>query len=124
MLENDPNELFRAIKDATKISDYLIEKGEFAVSEELTGAEPSESDVTVIDPDKFNDMLQGAKPKYKYWKVTRDEYIKLHQAGFQNTDDYRQSTSHPDKIIFRFEESKMTEVNAVLLPASAKMIKV
>ena len=108
VLQNNPNELFRAIKDATKISDYLIEKGEFVI---------------VIDPEKFNDMLQGAKPKYKYWEVTRDEYIKLHQAGFQNMDDYRQSTSHPDKIIFRFEESKAAEVNAVLKPTAAKMIK-
>lgn len=29
VLENEPNELFAAIKDAEKISDYLIEKGEF-----------------------------------------------------------------------------------------------
>ena len=123
VLQNNPNELFRAIKDATKISDYLIEKGEFVIGSELSEAETSEADVTVIDPEKFNDMLQGAKPKYKYWKVTRDEYIKLHQAGFQNMDDYRQSTSHPDKIIFRFEESKAAEVNAVLKPTAAKMIK-
>ena len=123
VLQNNPNELFRAIKDATKISDYLIEKGEFVISEDLTESKSSESDVTVIDPEKFNDMLQGAKPKYKYWEVTRDEYVKLHQAGFQNMDDYRQSTSHPDKIIFRFEESKAAEVNAVLKPTAAKMIK-
>ena len=123
VLQNNPSELFRAIKDATKISDYLIEKGEFVISEDLTEAEASESDVTVIDPEKFNEMLQGATPKYKYWEVTRDEYIRLHQAGFQNMDDYRQSTSHPDKIIFRFEESKAAEVNAVLKPAAAKMIK-
>lgn len=123
VLQNNPNELFRAIKDATKISDYLIEKGEFVIGSELSEAETPEADVTVIDPEKFNDMLQGAKPKYKYWEVTRDEYIKLHQAGFQNMDDYRQSTSHPDKIIFRFEESKAAEVNAVLKPTAAKMIK-
>ena len=30
-LENAPEELFRAIKDAEKISDYLIEKGEFEI---------------------------------------------------------------------------------------------
>lgn len=29
ILENDPNELFRAIKDAEKIYDYVMEKGEF-----------------------------------------------------------------------------------------------
>lgn len=123
VLQNNPNELFRAIKDATKISDYLIEKGEFAVGEELTEAETSESEVTVIDPDKFNDMLQGAKPRYRYWEITKDEYTKLFQAGFQNTDDYRQSASHTDKIIFRFEESKTAEVNAILLPNASKMIK-
>lgn len=123
VLKNNPNELFRAIKDATKISDYLIEKGEFAVSEELTEAEPSESDVTVIDPDKFNDMLQGAKPQYRYCEVTEEEYSILYQAGYQNPDDYRQSVSHPGKIIFRYEESKAAEVNAVLLPATAKMKK-
>ena len=30
-LENAPEELFRAIKDAERISDYLIEKGEFEI---------------------------------------------------------------------------------------------
>lgn len=33
VLENSPNELFAAIKDAEKISDYLIEKGEFGLEE-------------------------------------------------------------------------------------------
>lgn len=33
VLENEPNELFAAIKDAEKISDYLIEKGEFGLEE-------------------------------------------------------------------------------------------
>ena len=36
VLQNNPNELFRAIKDATKISDYLIEKGEFVIGSELS----------------------------------------------------------------------------------------
>ena len=34
VLENSPNELFAAIKDAEKISDYLIEKGEFGLEKE------------------------------------------------------------------------------------------
>ena len=34
VLENEPNELFAAIKDAEKISDYLIEKGEFGLEKE------------------------------------------------------------------------------------------
>ncbi len=34
VLENNPNELFRAIKDAEEISDYLIEKGELLVAQE------------------------------------------------------------------------------------------
>lgn len=33
VLENKPNELFAAIKDAEKISDYLIENGEFGLEE-------------------------------------------------------------------------------------------
>ena len=33
VLENEPNELFAAIKDAEKNSDYLIEKGEFGLEE-------------------------------------------------------------------------------------------
>ena len=36
ILENNPNELFAAIKDAEKISDYLIEKGEFEQIKEQT----------------------------------------------------------------------------------------
>ena len=35
VLENEPNELFAAIKDAEKISDYLIEKGEFGLEKEI-----------------------------------------------------------------------------------------
>lgn len=34
VLENKPNELFAAINDAEKISDYLIEKGEFGLEKE------------------------------------------------------------------------------------------
>lgn len=34
VLENKPNELFAAIKDAEKISDYLIEEGEFGLEKE------------------------------------------------------------------------------------------
>ena len=34
VLENKPNELFAAIKDAEKISEYLIEKGEFGLEKE------------------------------------------------------------------------------------------
>lgn len=34
VLENEPNELFAAIKNAEKISDYLIEKGEFGLEKE------------------------------------------------------------------------------------------
>ena len=36
VLENEPNELFAAIKDAEKISDYLIEKGEFGLEKEMS----------------------------------------------------------------------------------------
>lgn len=35
VLENNPNELFAAIRDAEKISDYLIEKGEFDLDSKI-----------------------------------------------------------------------------------------
>ena len=35
-LKNAPEELFKAIKDAEKISDYLIEKGEFQIEREIS----------------------------------------------------------------------------------------
>lgn len=41
VLENNPNELFRAIKDAEKISDYLIEKGELLVAQEIKNSVPT-----------------------------------------------------------------------------------
>lgn len=49
VLENKPNELFAAIKDAEKISDYLIEKGEFGLEKET----------------EIKDMLQKNEIKYK-----------------------------------------------------------
>lgn len=39
VLENEPNELFAAIKDAEKISDYLIEKGEFSRQMDIANEE-------------------------------------------------------------------------------------
>ena len=88
VLQNNPNELFRAIKDATKISDYLIEKGEFVISEDLTESKSSESDVTVIDPEKFNDMLQGAK-----------------KGVYESFDDFRRGISTRGITNDRFEIS-------------------
>ena len=35
VIKNSPEELFRAIKDAEKISDYLIEKGEFQIAQQM-----------------------------------------------------------------------------------------
>ena len=39
-IKDKPNELFAAIKDAEKISDYLIEKGEFELPEKAAELEP------------------------------------------------------------------------------------
>lgn len=38
VLENDPDELFNSIKDAQKISDYLVEKGDIVKIKELDHA--------------------------------------------------------------------------------------
>lgn len=40
ILKDEPNELFRAIKDAEKIADYLVEKGDFRSQQNV--AEPKE----------------------------------------------------------------------------------
>lgn len=59
-LENAPEELFRAIKDAERISDYLIEKGEFEISksqEQEQAVESPESQIKGDEPAKSLDEI-------------------------------------------------------------------
>lgn len=70
VLENEPNELFAAIKDAEKISDYLIEKGEFGLEKEtemsrdaeniqLTGAEAARFRMAMKGQERALDMFMN-----------------------------------------------------------------
>ena len=110
VLENNPNELFAAIKDASKISDYLIEKGEFAVREPAEAAEPEP--VKPAEPAATED-------RYRYEEITFDDYSKLRQAGYDVDENCRQSAKHPDMVILRFRESQQAEIQTVLHQAVA-----
>ena len=56
-LENNPGELYSAIRDAEKISDYLIEKGEFDLDAKMQDLEPGRF---VIDDKKMEVSRQLA----------------------------------------------------------------
>ena len=66
VVQNNPEELFHAIKDAEKISDYLMEKGEFSVSKgmEPTTPEPA-AEVPRSGPDNrtLDSIVAGAVAK-------------------------------------------------------------
>lgn len=64
-LKDAPAELFRAIKDAEKISDYLIEKGEFEIALE-TGRKKEQRQTQGISPEKtapkkLEELVAGVK---------------------------------------------------------------
>ena len=112
VLENNPNELFAAIKDAEKISDYLLEKGELIVKEppEIADAEVE----AAAEPTDEN---------YRYREISYEDFRKLRDAGFDVADNCRQSTKHPDMVILRYTEQQAAEINAVLKPAVGAAIK-
>ena len=112
VLENNPNELFAAIKDAEKISDYLLEKGELIVKEppEIADAEVE----AAAEPTDEN---------YRYREISYEDFRKLRDAGFDVADNCRQSTKHPDMVILRYTEQQAAQINAVLKPAVGAAIK-
>lgn len=58
VLNNEPNELFSAIKDAEEIADYLIEKGEFEViTTELVEVNERENDVLSSEKGRERDDM-------------------------------------------------------------------
>ena len=111
MLQNNPNELFAAIKDAEKISDYLLEKGEFIINE------PPELDNSEVD------AVEPTEEGFHYREITFDDFNKLRNAGFDVASNCRQSTQHPDMVILRYTEQQTAQINAVLKPAVGAAIK-
>ena len=111
VLQNNPNELFAAIKDAEKISDYLLEKGEFIINE------PPELDNSEVD------AVEPTEEGFHYREITFDDFNKLRNAGFDVASNCRQSTQHPDMVILRYTEQQTAQINAVLKPAVGAAIK-
>ncbi|MBR1482470.1 MAG: DUF1738 domain-containing protein [Ruminococcus sp.] len=107
VLQDNPNELFAAIKDAEKISDYLLEKGEFVVNE------PPELDNSEVD------TVEPTQEGYHYREITFDDFNKLRDAGFDVASNCRQSTKQPDIVILRYTEQQTAQINAVLQPVNA-----
>lgn len=69
-LENDPGELFRAIKDAEKISDYLIEKGGFEKGMAKAQPEQELAPGTIEPPAVSEDFFCNVE----YARQTQEEY--------------------------------------------------
>ncbi len=77
VITDAPNELFAAIKDAEKISDYLIEKGEF---ERVQKAQVQEKDETFEGYDNIDALIKNAGERASLENGTsnimNDDYIK------------------------------------------------
>lgn len=75
ILKNEPDELFRAIREAEKISDYLIEKGEFTLERS------EEKEITLQKEKSFSeqvdDVLSGRANRYDDLKVCDTPQILL-----------------------------------------------
>ena len=62
VIEDQPNELFAAIKDAEAISDYLLEKGEFLdLSQEHNQPETEQEMPQDIDTRSLGDKIANAE---------------------------------------------------------------
>ncbi len=75
-IEDQPNELFAAIKDAEKISDYLIEKGEFLKEHDL------EAQMDAPETDAFPSLesqISAAAPREMPVKPSYDPKTKVSQ---------------------------------------------
>lgn len=84
-LADAPAELFRAIKDAEKISDYLIEKGEFEISPEID-AEKTEARTPGVRaddaaPTKLDDLVSAVKLQAAGKDLTRVPPARNHVLG-------------------------------------------
>lgn len=65
-IKDDKNELFKAIKDANNIADYIMEKGEiekFLTQEEIIAEKEQPDIVSAEDINNFNDILEQMREK-------------------------------------------------------------
>ncbi len=80
VIENDPNELFRAIKDAEKISDYLLEKGEFETLKKELAENIQEAETNVVGLQN----LENSESYKATITVSEDELLKIASKIEQN----------------------------------------
>ena len=71
VLENKPDELFAAIKDAEKIADYLLENGQFKC---LEYSESKEDYIAKMDKMFLNEEPVSAKERAIYTSVMKERY--------------------------------------------------
>lgn len=75
ILKNEPDELFRAIREAEKISDYLIEKGEFALEHSKEKDIPLQKEKSFGE--QVDEVLSGKANRYDDLKVCDTPQILL-----------------------------------------------
>lgn len=83
VLQNNPNELFKAIKEAEEISDYLLEKGEFEMIISETLDRQHEEFIEDIDNSYIYSKDKTILPKTDLEKEM-SEYVKAHQEMLSN----------------------------------------
>ncbi len=99
VLKNNPNELFSAIKDAEKISDYLIEKGEFA--KEIITSEQN----------------QKKQSNYTYKNVSENQINQLKKSGIEF--DVRKQNDK--EFIIKYVSNKELQIQQVLNSRNLKI---
>ncbi|MCM1244709.1 MAG: zincin-like metallopeptidase domain-containing protein [Roseburia sp.] len=75
ILKNEPDELFRAIREAEKISDYLIEKGEFVPEHSMEKEIPVKQEKSFSE--QVDEVLSGNADRYNDLKVCDTPQILL-----------------------------------------------
>lgn len=90
VLKKDPNELFRAIKDATGIYDYVVKTGKleiFQIQEEMKSTAEMECDTyEVIAMVKINDTIKEVKHVGKDVQITKEAAMKELSEICQNEE--------------------------------------
>lgn len=91
VIQNNPEELFRAIKDAEKISDYLIEKGGFELSQERQAAKDEQK--MENKPEKsFTEQLQSSdEERVPNKKIQGKSLAELMESARNYADSHPQS---------------------------------
>ncbi len=103
ILDNDPNELFKAIKDANKIADYVLENGEYAQKDKLRQMCNRVLDKDEYEPNllSFEEMEKALLPK-DILCVDKDEAENIIREW---SDDKEEKTGH---IFYCFDDEEIT----------------